>query len=1184
MIDFNRKKRILQSLSASSKKNFILFLPCVFAIFVVKLFYAIACNIDILFSDKQGNFLGIKPRGEKSSRKKQDEIINTHRPIIARAFSVLLVFSFCFTFLPISEVLAAVPNADIPTGFETFENTGYYIESATRPVAVKPVFSPEDTNGAAIGYGTIILHWADVDADGYELTYTGNSDIMDISDDNVTGYTEIISNLSSSKRYDFNLRSYKEITLYELELNENYVDGDPTTGEKYIAKATSKKGKIYSGYDNINEILDRQLDDISYYAEYNTVGEVKRPQVFLNTDNNTDTDGYIIYRKEKDDKAYDYIKYIPKSGVINQLVYEDQNAEPTSIYDYKILAYKAISSNSNYDLKNDHLYIKSPDKESTAQIATETAKPNKLEIEPYDDNRALELSWSSVKKASGYVVYRMLEEDYDKISTFILKDQLSAGLVEEIITLNSSTTEYIDTKIVDLTEYRYFVTALNQNGDNLNESTDYAVQTASVNADPKVPTSVFGTPSDGQISLSWNCTDKTVDGFIIKAYKTTEKDGSIVNPPTLEVDETIDKSPFILKNLKNGETYTFEVASYKIVNGVRIESAYGKSKAVVVGDYFQNPQDLIATPDDGLIELEWSKVNGANGYYIYIDGSSTPVDRTTNSYTHLGLINGETHSYYVIPYKFVSGEIVKGPQSDTVTATVGIPLDAPTDVVVEYNEGVNELSWEEPDGAEAYEISASNGSKTFVYNTSNSSYEHTGVRVGETWTYKIRAYKTVNNAKYYSDFSNAVSVNVGEFLSSPTDFTLETSDGSAFLSWEDVDNADGYTVYAYTNGNTIALDTSETEYIHRDLKNGETWNYFVKAYRYVNGEKSYSAPSAVLSTTIGADLPAPNDLTIVGGDRKIDLSWSEVEDAEGYVVYLYSKNTESYNPLTIVSTTNYSHTGLTNGEKYTYMVAAYKNLKGVQIYGSYSFSVSAYASAGGLSDVDTVLNIKGTAPYGISHSELISATCNHDAFEVAVDAYFSNNEQSTNAIKDAMRYYEDGLSSFIIYPFDISLYETGTLKPANLKPTYNIVFTLPIPDKLVNYRNYITVAHLPHDGTNIIVDPDEEIIFENEEDRLAYENAGKITPYDIEILPSAVKEINGNWCIEFVTTSCSPFALVINKKIITDVSSGSGAGINSSADNFNTNVLNINIAPDLMVTNRKLYTISKGRKVYRLKK
>ncbi len=87
----------------------------------------------------------------------------------------------------------------------------------------------------------------------------------------------------------------------------------------------------------------------------------------------------------------------------------------------------------------------------------------------------------------------------------------------------------------------------------------------------------------------------------------------------------------------------------------------------------------------------------------------------------------------------------------------------------------------------------------------------------------------------------------------------------------------------------------------------------------------------------------------------------------------------------------------------------------------------------------------------------------------------------------------------------------------------------------------------------------------------------------LEVLPCAVVDIDNVWCIQFVCSSFSPYALVIYKDHISDVSSGGGILNGDFAGNFNSGVLLFTALPDIMPHNKKLKVVQGGKKRYHIK-
>lgn len=698
------------------------------------------------------------------------------------------------------------------------------------------------------------------------------------------------------------------------------------------------------------------------------------------------------------------------------------------------------------------------------------------------------------------------------------------------------------------------------------------------------PMNVRATTTDGQTTITWDA----VSGATGYDLHYTSDD----NEDPQGVIGGLKATTYTHTNIKNDKLYTYWVVAYKEIsiggdpqNPQKVTGKESNKVKIRVGQALTTPQNLKATTTDGTINVSWDAVRGAAGYilhYKYVKRNGETSDYTDKNvfdvtgvnYVHSGLNNGDRYTYYVEAYKEVSGERVYGPQSDEAWVIVGVPLDAPKDFSGTTTDGIVNLTWTAVRGAEGYELAfRQNGGAWQTVDITRTGFQHVGLNNGDRYEYYVRAYKTVNGERIYSfEESNHLTFTIGDELGSPKDFNAVTTDGQVALTWTAVRGAEGYIVYAYGGGRSYQFDVSRNSYTHTGLLNGDSWTYYVVAYKTVNGSRVYSSPTRSITVTTGVSLNSVIDLVATAGNRQVDLSWARVTGAEGYVVYLYNTRTMEFEPITVISGTTYSHTGLKNGQTYTYMVAPYKTINGERFYGEYSMSVSATPSTGSLTDIDTALNVKGTTPYGISHSEYISADANHAAFDEAVDVYFTTNRESTEAVRDVLKNYADGLNSFIIYPFDISIYREGTKIEVEPNSGFTVTITMPIPDRLIAYRDYITVVHIG-DG----MEDTEEISANSAEDWI------RTADTTLEVLPCAVVDIDNVWCVQFVCSSFSPYALVIYKEHISDVSSGGGIFNGDFAGTFNSGVLLFTALPDIMPHNKKLRVVQSGKKRYRIK-
>jgi hypothetical protein len=172
------------------------------------------------------------------------------------------------------------------------------------------------------------------------------------------------------------------------------------------------------------------------------------------------------------------------------------------------------------------------------------------------------------------------------------------------------------------------------------------------------------------------------------------------------------------------------------------------------------------------------------------------------------------------------------------------------------------------------------------------------------------------------------------------------TNSSVALSWTASAGATSYTVFR----NAVSAGTSATNgFTDTGLTTNTTYTYTVSASN-VKGTSAQSV--AVHATTSNAVVPPQVTGLAVGTvtATSVALSWGLVSGATSYSVYRNGGGT----PIGTSTATNYTDTGVTAGNTYTYNVAA-ANANGL---GPQSATVTAATPAVGFSatDTDTVTN------------------------------------------------------------------------------------------------------------------------------------------------------------------------------------------------------------------------------------
>lgn len=414
------------------------------------------------------------------------------------------------------------------------------------------------------------------------------------------------------------------------------------------------------------------------------------------------------------------------------------------------------------------------------------AMVNSILVVPQDIT--IKLSWNAADGANKYYVKKISEDGSQEI--------FSVG----------SATGYEDGAVKNNVLYTYSVMGVTESdGKDYPEGDEYfsVPQSGKINVYVPAVQGLTAQADDGKVTLKWEKADKA-DGYIINLYE-----GGQWRELTRVSDTQFEHT-----GLTNGREYQYQVIAYRMVNlgrDIVASTAVSPSASATAGRHFPAPLDFKVTAGDGLVNLEWAAVDDAEGYEIQVAdiyGGWHSFDVVTkNSAVHSGLSNGTSITYRVRAFKTVSGERVYSDFTLAKTAVVGTFLNAPTDIAVKTGDMEVELSWKSVDGAEGYVVYSYNpttSSFTPVGIVTSTSFKHTGLVNGRTYTYMVAAYKTVNGEIRYSAYSlAATAVPMGKGTNNGTNNNSNNGNNST--------NPNGYrifitgtTPYGMSNSNLIS--------------------------------------------------------------------------------------------------------------------------------------------------------------------------------------------------------------------------------------------------------------------------------------------------------------------------------------------------------------------------------------------
>ena len=247
-----------------------------------------------------------------------------------------------------------------------------------------------------------------------------------------------------------------------------------------------------------------------------------------------------------------------------------------------------------------------------------------------------------------------------------------------------------------------------------------------------------------EVNLTWDA----IEGSTYTIYRKNTKTNEWIALGTTT------ETTYNVAGLKTGLTYEFKVEAQKE------EDTY-ESEVVSVQTALTGEIELTITNHTNEFDLTWTGIEGATRYIIYRrinEGEWQKVltlGKDVRNYTTKAKGVG-TYEYLVKAARYDSIDRVYSNESNIVNATLGAETMVPSNVVIEETSSQTiTLTWDKVDGMPYYEIyrSKDNGTYRMVKKTNTTSMTNSSLKSGSTYSYKIRAYKLVNNEKVYSEFS-----------------------------------------------------------------------------------------------------------------------------------------------------------------------------------------------------------------------------------------------------------------------------------------------------------------------------------------------------------------------------------------------------------------------------------------------
>lgn len=358
-----------------------------------------------------------------------------------------------------------------------------------------------------------------------------------------------------------------------------------------------------------------------------------------------------------------------------------------------------------------------------------------------------------------------------------------------------------------------------------------------------------------------------------------------------------------------------------------------------------SPAGVAAVGGANQVTVSWNPVMMASSYNIYYSttagvttANGIKIANVTSPYVQSGLTAGTTY-YYIVTAVNSSGEGTASAEAsastDAAPVVPAVPA-APTGVQVTGGTNQTTISWSAVSGASSYNIywSQTNGVTTAngtKLSNATSPAVHSNLAAGTTYYYIVTAVNSTGEsaASVQVAATTLNPVPTPTVPAAPTNISATGGANQVTISWTASTGATSYNVYRSTTaGVTVSNGTKlagvASPYVNTGLTAGTTYYYIVTAVNSA-GESAASTQTSATTNPAPPTVPAaPATVTATGGTNQVSLSWAAVSGATSYNVYWSTTTgvTKTNGTKLTGVTSPYTHTGLSAGTPYYYIVTA----------------------------------------------------------------------------------------------------------------------------------------------------------------------------------------------------------------------------------------------------------------------
>ena len=528
-------------------------------------------------------------------------------------------------------------------------------------------------------------------------------------------------------KYNFSFHIQEKIHINTFDINE--LEDSFYTGNEIKQKVLIKDG------------TEQLIDKIDYKIEYKNNKKVGTAQVNIigiGKYKGTVTKNFKIKKAQLSKLSI---------GKIDNQVYTGKNIKPSVVIKN---GSNKLKVNSDYTVKykNNKQFgqatVTITGKGNYTGSVTKTFKivPKKttgLKATSRTTN-TISITWNKVPSITAYRVYIYNEENK--------KYEYYGKATKNSITLK---------KLTYSKEYKIKVRAYKTV-----KGTNYFGEYSSILTTTTSPKKVTGIKTEARytdkIEISWNKVSRA-SGYRVYIYDNSTKKYKYYGASNT--------NSITIKSLKQSTNYKIKIRAYKTVEGNKYFGEYSDVYTTVTSPK-QVTNLKITSVDYTSLNIKWDKVSNAKAYRVYVWKASTGKyeyygKANKNSTTIKTLNSNEQYKVRVRAYTELNGEKYFGKYSSEIKALVKPAKVTGLKTNKVYSDSV-EIKWNNIENVTRYRVYIDKwctGKYEYYGSTTANSIKINSLEEGTNYKIRVRAYRTINDEKYFGKYSSTITVSTG---------------------------------------------------------------------------------------------------------------------------------------------------------------------------------------------------------------------------------------------------------------------------------------------------------------------------------------------------------------------------------------------------------------------------------------